>query len=28
VGVGVAAGREAGGFVPLYFTQVFAGYGQ
>lgn len=28
VGVGVAIGREEGGTVPLYFTQVFAGWGQ
>jgi uncharacterized protein YkwD len=28
VGVGVAVGRESGGFVPLFFTQVFAGFGQ
>ena len=28
VGVGVAVGREDGGMVPLYFTQVFAGWGQ
>jgi uncharacterized protein YkwD len=27
VGVGVAVGRESGGFVPLFFTQVFAVYG-
>jgi len=27
VGVGVAIGREEGGTVPLFFTQVFAGYG-
>lgn len=26
VGVGVALGREEGGTVPLYFTQVFAGF--
>jgi uncharacterized protein YkwD len=28
VGVGVAVGREESGSVPLYFTQVFAGWGQ
>ncbi len=28
VGVGVAVGREEGGTVPLFFTQVFAGYGR
>ena len=28
VGVGVAVGRAEGGTVPLYFTQVFAGFGQ
>ena len=28
VGVGVAVGREEGGTVPLFFTQVFAGWGQ
>jgi uncharacterized protein YkwD len=28
VGVGVAVGREEGGTVSLYFTQVFAGWGQ
>jgi uncharacterized protein YkwD len=28
VGVGVAVGREEGGIRPLFFTQVFAGYGQ
>ena len=28
VGVGVAIGREEGGTVPLFFTQVFAGYGR
>ena len=28
VGVGVAVGREEGGTVPLYVTQVFAGWGQ
>ena len=28
VGVGVAVGREAGGTVPLFFTQIFAGWGQ
>ena len=28
VGVGVAVGRDRGGFVPLFFTQVFAGYGR
>jgi uncharacterized protein YkwD len=28
VGVGVAVGRAQGGTVPLYFTQVFAGWGQ
>jgi uncharacterized protein YkwD len=28
VGVGVAVGHEEGGTVPLYFTQVFAGWGQ
>jgi uncharacterized protein YkwD len=26
VGVGVAVGREEGGTVPLYFTQIFAGW--
>jgi uncharacterized protein YkwD len=26
VGVGVAIGREEGGTVPLYFTQIFAGW--
>lgn len=28
VGVGVVAGRAEGGMVPLFFTQVFAGWGQ
>ena len=28
VGVGVAIGREEGGTVPFFFTQVFAGWGQ
>jgi uncharacterized protein YkwD len=28
VGVGVAAGPEQGGSVPLYFTQIFAGWGK
>jgi uncharacterized protein YkwD len=28
VGVGVAVGREEGGIAPLFFTQVFAGYGR
>jgi uncharacterized protein YkwD len=28
VGVGVAIGREEAGAVSLYFTQVFAGWGQ
>ena len=28
VGVGVAVGREEGGTVSLYFTQVFAGFSQ
>ena len=28
VGIGVAVGREEGGTVPLYFTQIFAGWGQ
>jgi uncharacterized protein YkwD len=28
VGMGVAIGREEGGTVPLFFTQVFAGYGR
>jgi uncharacterized protein YkwD len=28
VGVGVVAGRAEGGMVPLFFTQVFAAWGQ
>ncbi len=28
VGVGVAVGREEGGLVSLYFTQIFAGWAQ
>jgi uncharacterized protein YkwD len=28
VGIGVAVGHETGGMVSLYFTQVFAGWGQ
>jgi uncharacterized protein YkwD len=28
VGIGVAAGREEGGTVPLFFTQIFAGWGK
>jgi uncharacterized protein YkwD len=28
VGVGVAIGRAEAGTVSLYFTQVFAGWGQ
>jgi uncharacterized protein YkwD len=28
VGVGVALGREEGGTVPLFFTQIFAGWGK
>jgi uncharacterized protein YkwD len=28
VGVGIAMGRPEGGLVPLFFTQVFAGWGQ
>jgi uncharacterized protein YkwD len=28
VGVGVSVGREEGGTVPLFFTQIFAGWGK
>jgi len=28
IGIGVAVGREEGGTVPLFFTQIFAGWGK